>query len=271
MAAHTALGFLLAIGVGRVSAENTGVVVATLVIWVIALNGGTLALNSAFDRDEGDIGYLDTPPPAPRRLAHVGLAIMLLGQAAALLLPLGFAIAYAVCFAMSVLYSAPPVRLKAVAGFDWAINMIGFGSLTPYAGWAATGRPLTAAAFWVFLAFCPLFAALYPLTQLYQMEEDAARGDRTLAIALGPRASLAVALAAVPLAFACFARAGALANPGRMGWTALGIALVSWLAVLVPWWRSYDRMSTARQKRGMYLALGAWAVTDVAVVLAFAR
>lgn len=271
MAAHTALGFLLATGLGRGSADSAGVLVAALGIWVIALNGGTLALNSAFDRDAGDIGYLDAPPPAPRALAHVGLVSMLLGQAAAFLLPLGFAVAYAVCFALSVLYSVPPVRLKAVAGFDWAINMIGFGSLTPYAGWAATGRPLSATAFWVFLAFCPLFAALYPLTQLYQMEEDAARGDRTLALALGPRASLTVALAAVPLAFASFARAGTLSHPGKLGWTALAIALGAWLAVLVPWWRGFARMSTARQKRGMYLALGAWAVTDVAVVLAFAR
>ncbi len=269
MAAHTTLGFVLATDGMRHG--NAGVLLAALAIWVIALNGGTLALNSAFDRDAGDIGYLDAPPPAPRALAHAGLAIMLLGQAAAFLLPTGFAIAYALCFALSILYSTPPIRLKAVAGVDWAINMVGFGSLTPYAGWAATGRPLSATAFWVFLAFCPLFAALYPLTQLYQVDEDAARGDRTLAIALGARGSLTVALLAVPIAFGCFAWAGASSDPGTLGWAGLALAFAGWLAVLIPWWRAHDRMSIARQKRGMYLALGAWALTDVAVVLAFAR
>ncbi len=60
----------------------------------------------------------------------------------------------------------------------------------------------------VLLAFCPLFAALYPLTQLYQLEEDTRRGDRTLACVLGVRRSLTAALAAAALAFALFAAAG---------------------------------------------------------------
>ena len=34
----------------------------------------------------------------------------------------------------------------------------------------------------VLFAFCPLFAALYPLTQIYQHAEDSRRGDRTLVV-----------------------------------------------------------------------------------------
>src|SRR2546430_2867318 len=41
---------------------------AALAIWVICLNGGTLAINSVFDKDEGDIGYLVAPPPIPTYL-----------------------------------------------------------------------------------------------------------------------------------------------------------------------------------------------------------
>jgi 4-hydroxybenzoate polyprenyltransferase len=130
---------------------------------------------------------------------------MLTGQAIALALPRGFAIAYAICFAMSLLYSVPPVRLKAVAGADWIINMIGFGSLTPYAGWAVSGFPLTHGGLLAFAGFTPLFAALYPLTQLYQLDEDRARGDRTLAVALGVRWSLAASIVAVFIAFAAWA------------------------------------------------------------------
>lgn len=45
---------------------------------------------------------------------------------------------------------------------------------------------------------------LYPLTQLYQMDEDRTRGDRTLAIMLGgARLSLGVAIASTGAAFAC--------------------------------------------------------------------
>lgn len=273
MAAHTTVGYLLAVGLGGAAdGERLGPGLVGLALWVGCLNGGTLALNSAFDRDEGDIAYLRNPPPPPRRLAAFALILMASGQVAALALPPAYQAAYAVCFMLSVLYSVPPIRLKAVAGADWLINMVGFGILTPFAGWAATGRPLETTDAIVLLAFCPLFAALYPLTQLYQLEEDARRGDRTLALILGVRRSLNAALVAATAAFALFAWAGIRSGwsspeSGSWRWAALGLALLAWLAVLVPWRCRVDRLSPAEHQRRMYHALAAWAVTDLAVVL----
>jgi 4-hydroxybenzoate polyprenyltransferase len=276
MAAHTALGYLLAVGL---DAARRGVALGPallgLSLWVVCLNGGTLAINSAFDRDEGDVAYLKNPPPPPRGLFAFGLGLMLSGQIVALrALPIAFSAAYAVCFAMSLLYSVPPARLKAVAGFDWLINMWGFGAFTPLAGWATTGLPVTPPARWVLFAFCPLFAALYPLTQLYQMEEDLRRGDRTLALSLGLERSLTVALGAAAVAFACFVmggvRAGWTLHDGDLRrWAALLVSALAWAAVLVPWRRRANRFTAARHQRGMHQALLAWAVTDVAVVLAW--
>jgi len=273
MAAHTAVGYLLAVGLdGAARGERLGPGLAGLALWVGCLNGGTLALNSAFDRDEGDIAYLRNPPPPPRRLAAFALLLMGAGQVAAFALPPAYQAAYAVCFVLSVLYSVPPIRLKAVAGADWLINMVGFGTLTPFAGWAATGRPLEATDAIVLLAFCPLFAALYPLTQLYQMEEDAGRGDRTLALIFGVQRSLDAAIAAATAAFALFVWAGIRSGwstpvSGAWRWAALGIALLAWLAVLGPWRALAGRLSPADHQRRMYHALAAWAVTDLAVVL----
>ena len=68
MTAHFLLGTLLARGF-RIPAA------ATLLGWFIfvaLLNGGTLAINSAFDNDEGDIGYLRRPPKPPRHLRPSG-------------------------------------------------------------------------------------------------------------------------------------------------------------------------------------------------------
>jgi 4-hydroxybenzoate polyprenyltransferase len=272
MLAHTALGYFLARGiVSGLTGPDVVALVPGLLVWVLLLNGGTLALNSAFDHDEGDIGYLDHPPPAPRHLALWGFGLMLAGQVIALALPRGFAIAYAICFAMSLLYSVPPIRLKAVAGADWIINMIGFGTLTPYAGWALTRIPLTHAGAWALGGFAPLFAALYPLTQLYQLDEDRTRGDRTLALALGVRWSLALSIGATLIAFACFARAARLsAHFGGEAHApfALGAAAALWLTVLIPWLLRSPRMSPEAHKRGMYAALLAWAATDLAVLLA---
>ena len=269
MAGHTLVGYMLAVGFsGAVRGAWLPQAAGALAIWVICLNGGTLAINSVFDKDEGDIGYLNAPPPLPRHLLAFSLALLAGGQLLAFALPVAFRIDYAICFVLSILYSVPPFRFKAVAGVDWVINMWGFGTLTPFAAWAATGRRLDLAHALILLGFCPLFAGLYPLTQLYQMEEDRRRGDRTLALMLGTRASLAVAIACTVAAFALFAWAAALV--WVRAWLLL-IPLTLWLAVLVPWYRRRDALSAAAQQRGMYQALGAWAVTDLAVLLVFAR
>jgi len=269
MAGHTILGYVLAVGIKAAwNGERVLPALLGLAVWVIFLNGGTLAVNSVFDKDEGDIGYLNAPPPLPRHLLAFSVAMLAGGQLLAFALPPAFRVAYAICFVLSILYSVPPFRFKAVAGVDWVINMWGFGTLTPFAGWAATGRPLDAGHALVLLAFCPLFAGLYPLTQLYQMEEDGRRGDRTLALLLGLRASLGVAIACIALAFALFGWAAAVLDVPA--WL-LAVPFVAWLAVLLPWYRRREMLSAGGHQRGMYRALVAWAVTDLVVLLVFAR
>jgi 4-hydroxybenzoate polyprenyltransferase len=276
MAAHTAVGYLLAVGLhGAADGLRLGPALLGVILWVVALNGGTLAINSAFDRDEGDVAYLRRPPAPPPHLAAFSLGLMVLGQVLALRLGHGYTIAYAACFLLSLAYSVPPLRLKSVAGADWVINMWGFGTLTPYAGWAATGLPLEPGRGLVLLAFCPLFASLYPLTQLYQLEEDTRRGDRTLACVLGIRRSLSTALGMAALAFAVFVAGGVragwrVAAGDFWRWAALLAAVAAWAVVLIPWRRHWAEMTPAQHERGMYHALGAWAITDVVVVLAWA-
>jgi lycopene elongase/hydratase (dihydrobisanhydrobacterioruberin-forming) len=273
MLAHTLVGYVLAVGPQSVPrGEHTGRVALGLVLWVVCLNGGTLALNSAYDKDEGDVAYLRQPPPPPRYLARFSLGLMFLGLLLASLLPGEFQVAYAICVVLSILYSVPPFRLKSVPGADWLINMVGFGTLTPYAGWAVTGLPMNAAAGVVLLGFCPLFAALYPLTQIYQFEEDSRRGDRTLALTLGVKRSLLVSLAAAATGHCLFVLAGWLAGwTGGDGWRWILLALsgAAWAVLLLRWLWRHDRMGEEEHQRGMYLALAAWALTDLVVVLAW--
>ena len=276
MVVHFLTGSALAIGLaGMLEGQGGWSLWAGAAGFVVGINGGTLALNSAFDRDEGDVAYLRRPPPPPRGLAFFGLLLMAAALVVALALPVRFLLASAICAALSVAYSVPPVRLKAVAGFDWAINMAGFGFLTPYAGWALTGRDVAGPGLLVLIAFAFLFGALYPLTQLYQVEEDSRRGDRTLAVRLGIGRSLALALGTAALAFAGFVAAG-LASGWRGGdaaarWAALALAGAAWLVVLLPWWRHHRHMEPAAHQTGMHRALAAWAITDMAVLFAWAR
>jgi 4-hydroxybenzoate polyprenyltransferase len=175
-----------------------------------------------------------------------------------------------------VLYSVPPFRLKARPGLDWIINLVGFGFLTPYAGWALTGKELSVTGFVLLLSFALLFGALYPLTQLYQVEEDRRRGDRTLTVSLGIERSLGLAMGMAVLAFAGFAQAGREAHwsvdvSGLPRWGVVALAALVWGCVLIPWWAGRATMSPAMHQRGMHRALGAWALTDLAVLFAWAR
>ena len=276
MAVHFLTGAALAVGIGTQAVNLWRPLLLATIVWVVALNGGTLALNSAFDQDEGDIAYLRSPPKPPSHLAGFAMLLMLAGLAGAILLPTGFAAAYLVCFLLSIVYSVPPLRAKGIPGVDWSINMAGFGLLTPFAGFAATGRVPDLTQWLILIGFAALFGALYPLTQLYQIEEDARRGDRTFAIALGAGRSLSISLGLTAAAFALLGWAAT-----RSGWwggpdaaaRALGLvaALLAWLLVVLPWRIQIARLTSQDQQRRMHHALAAWAVTDAAVLFAWAR
>jgi len=84
---------------------------------------------------------------------------------------------------------------------------------------------------------------------------------------------MAVSIGSVTVAFGLFA-AAAMAAEWTAGdvarWAMLAVAYAAWLALLVPWYRRAEQWKPARHQRGMYLALGAWAVSDVAVLLSWA-
>jgi lycopene elongase/hydratase (dihydrobisanhydrobacterioruberin-forming) len=264
--AHMSVGFFLANGFSLNKGNVTQWLLAALV-WGILGNGGTLALNSAFDRDEGDIGYLDDPPPVPDHLALFAIILMVLGLPIAFLLGWRFFLATLICFFMSVLYSVPPFRFKARAGLDVLINSTGFGGLTINAGWAATSRATLPPIINVALAFFFFFVGLYPLSQIYQMEEDSSRGDHTLSLALGKQNALLVACFGVGTGFAFLLSEtiNRYMQPRSIG---LAIAFLAWMLVLVPWYFKYRNVDVKYEKRGFYLALYAWALTDIAVAVA---
>jgi len=272
---HFLTGAALAAGItGLVSNDHRGDLILGTLGFVIGINGGTLALNSAYDRDRGAIAYLEHPPPVPRGLAAVGLGLMGMGLLIALRLPVRFFITCAICALLSVWYSIPPIRLKAIAGLDWLVNFLGFGLLTPYAGWALTGGSLTTSGGIVLTSFAALFGSLYPLTQLYQLEEDRARGDRTLAVAVGITRTFALAIPMAVLALAGLGLAAARAewsDAVAARWAALAVAALAWIATLWPWWLQRLTADSRGHQRFMKRSFLAWAVTDVAVLWAFAR
>lgn len=275
---HYGCGAVIALAHWR--GESIAVVLARALtgglLWTICLNGGTLALNSAFDKDEGDIGYLDAPPPVPRGLAAVAAGLMATGGALSLALTPGYAAVYGACFILSLLYSMPPARLKAVAGADLLVNMAGYGALTFAAGALAAGPPPSGSeapgfrcGIWALAAsFAFLFGAFYPMTQIYQIPEDMERGDRTLAVRLGARGSLwlSFGMLGCSLASQMVAGHGALLGAPRWGMACIVLVYAAWAFFTADWLRRIDDYPA---KKGMYRALKLWGVTSLVTVAAF--
>jgi 4-hydroxybenzoate polyprenyltransferase len=243
---------------------------AAWLAWVVLLNGGTLAFNSAYDRDAEPVAYLATPPPPPRWLAGSAVAWMGVGVAVGwLFVGAAFGLLTAFCVVLSLAYSHPAVRCKARPGCDLAINMTGYGAGTTLAGlltgsafFAGSGSvtALPAGAWWLVAGFACLFGSFYPLTQLYQLEADRRRGDRTLTSRIGVGGSLGLALALG------VAAAGSLLAPLAVRWP-LALVLAAWLGHIAWWFVRRRTFAPAAHERGMYRALALWAVADFALLV----
>ncbi|TAL40275.1 MAG: hypothetical protein EPN89_20075 [Methylovulum sp.] len=154
--------------------------------------------------------------------------------------------------------------------------MIGYGGCTTFSGLIlgqvimGTSSVVPDSAGWLLVAgFALLFESFYPLTQIYQIENDRKRGDVTLAVALGTRPSLALSIA-----FGIAAGNFLLAT-ARM-WNDMGTighilpqsgAIVAWMLMLAVWYLKAAEMDASAHEKGMYRALAVWAVIDGAVLI----
>ncbi len=229
-------GFVLA--GGRVETRFWLAFVATHVF----LYGGTTAYNSYYDRDEGPVGGLKQPPPVTPELLPFSLGVQAVGAALALLVNPTFFILYLLIFALFTAYSYPGIRLKKRPVLGLLTVALGQGVLAGLSGAAAAGVPVLALpglAWLGIVAASALTTGFYPITQVYQIDEDLARGDVTFAAWLGPRLTFAFALLVMALG------ALALIPPFYVVYElviTLGLVLfcVGLLMALARWARVYD-------------------------------
>lgn len=165
---------------------------------------GITAFNSAYDRDQGPVGGMLRPPPPPPHLLSFSLALQGVGALLAASVNAWFLAIYLLVACLGVAYSHPRIRWKARPTASALTVLIGQGLCGFLAGWAAARGGLAGIAsergLWGALAAALTTLGLYPLTQVYQIDEDRARGDRTLAVVLGPTRALYFGLLCLALA-----------------------------------------------------------------------
>ena len=148
------------------------------------------AYNSYFDKDEKSIGGIKNPPPVTPQLYWVSLLFDLLAVLLGLLINFHFAAMLFIYGLISKAYSHPAVRIKKYPVLSWFIAGYFQGSFSfpmAYAGLNdfLIDNLLSTKTISASLLSSAILWGSYPMTQIYQHEEDAKRGDFTLSRLLG--------------------------------------------------------------------------------------
>jgi 1,4-dihydroxy-2-naphthoate octaprenyltransferase len=156
--------------------------------------------NSYFDKDEKSIGGLKNPPPVKKDLYYTSILFDIAAIVLALLyVSKEFAVMLLIYGLASKAYSHPSVRLKKYPVIGWLTVVFFQGVFTFVMSYAGINKfPLEnivqdKVLFPGLLSSLMLFAT-YPLTQVYQHEEDAKRGDRTMSLILGVKGTFLFAI-----------------------------------------------------------------------------
>lgn len=161
---------------------------SVLLAWMV-LQAGTLWLNAARDRDTGEV-LLGRAVPVPPGTARLGLVALAASTGLAALSGPAPAACAALASGLAILYSHPAIAWKGHPVLGPAVNAVGYGLLSPLAGYAIVGTWPT----WRTLATVGLLISATLgwtfISQAFQADEDRARGDRTLVATRGPRAAL---------------------------------------------------------------------------------
>jgi 4-hydroxybenzoate polyprenyltransferase len=194
--------FLMPIYWLAVSQQTTSDFIQNLWIFVILhlfIYPASNAFNSYYDKDEGSIGGLKNPPKVDINLWYAANLFDAVGVILSILLVgTWFGILVLLYVSVSRLYSHPDIRLKKYPLLSWLIVGLFQGALVFMMVYTFgqnlsineffEAKNMVNAPLWLGSLFSALILwAVYPVTQVYQHEEDAKNGDRTMSMVLGIR------------------------------------------------------------------------------------
>lgn len=146
--------------------------------------------NSYFDKDKGSIGGLEKPPGVTKELYYASLFFDGIALLLGFLINWHFVAMLFIYGLISKAYSHPGIRLKKMPYTGWFMAgffqgfftflMVYIGINNLYIQQISQIEVFVAA----FLSSVLLWGS-YPMTQIYQHEEDSSRGDITLSLKLG--------------------------------------------------------------------------------------
>jgi UbiA prenyltransferase family len=177
--------------VSQTQNPDWGVVWGLFVLLHLLIYPASNAYNSYFDKDEGSIGGLENPPPVSKELYYVSWILDLIAIIIAYFLS-GWILSMALIIYSSIskAYSNDKIRLKKYPIISWLTVGIFQGAFT-YLTVSQAVDDISLKDLWQNQYLFPAalsslnLLGFYPMTQIYQHEEDAQRGDMTMSRLLG--------------------------------------------------------------------------------------
>lgn len=162
------------------------------VLWHLGLYGGATAFNSYWDKDEGPIGGLKNPPPMRPWMRWASFFLMMVPAPFLMYdivsdnLPMVSFAVYVLSFLLFWAYSSPLLRWKGHPYLSVLVIFLSTGTNGFFMGYfSSSGMSFSLLSLLAALGVASILVSLYPISQLFQLEEDRNRGDRTLALQIG--------------------------------------------------------------------------------------
>jgi 1,4-dihydroxy-2-naphthoate octaprenyltransferase len=190
--------FLLPIFCFAISQSTHIDLINTTIIFIVLhffIYPGSNIYNSYMDEDKGSIGGLKHPPPVTKKLYYASIIFDITGLILCLIINLNMVLLMLVYVGVSKAYSWKKIRLKKYGYTGWLVVMLFQGGYTFLLVSMASENLFEPSWFSAPNFECMVIASLliggfYPLTQIYQHEEDGERGDYTISYKLGIRGTL---------------------------------------------------------------------------------
>jgi len=169
------------------------------------LGGSTLLFNDYWDCELDKGSRRKSGFPLPKGLISrsivlkISIGLMITAIVLSLIISLLFAALITICIFLSIIYSAPPVRVKGRPGFDLILNSTGAGILCSLAGWVVL-EPIRD---FPFLWLIPMFfgvAGIYLPTTIIDHDNDKKLGVDTISVRLGQKGAFHLGLLCISIA-----------------------------------------------------------------------
>jgi 1,4-dihydroxy-2-naphthoate octaprenyltransferase len=194
--------------------------------------------NSYMDRDTGPIGGLEKPPPPSPELYRLTIVLDIIAILLSLLVDLVFTAVMISYIGASKAYSYRGIRLKRFAILSYLVVVIFQGAISFWlVYYGSSEEPSVFTPPWLGMLICALLVGgFYPLTQIYQHQQDLEDGVITISYKLGYRGTFVFSMLIYILAWICMAQFFIPSGEGNK-LLLVGIFFIPTLVYFLLWWK----------------------------------